>query len=69
MNAFAVSVFSVEALKIALNLNCKIIKIPSGEVSNSILLNEIGKHKVKSLSMEYTFKEIDNAKKFNDKKR
>ncbi len=62
---FAVSVFSVEALKIALNLNCKIIKIPSGEVSNSILLNEIGKHKVKSILSTgmSTFKEIDNAVK------
>ena len=40
------SPFSIEALNLLLDVGMKTIKIPSGEVSNELLLREIAKHQV-----------------------
>ena len=45
--SFLLSVFDVESLGIIKKLNLKFLKIPSGEITNYLLLNEISKIKVK----------------------
>jgi N-acetylneuraminate synthase len=68
---FFVSVFSIEALKIAKKLNLKYIKIPSGELTNFPLLKEISKlnHKAILSTGMSNLKEIDSAIKILNKKK
>lgn len=68
---FFVSVFSIEALKIIKKLNLEYIKIPSGELTNFPLLNEISKMNCKiilSTGMS-NLKEISDAIKILNKKK
>lgn len=62
---FFFSVFDTYSLNILKKLRIKIVKIPSGEITNYKLLNEVAKMKLKviiSTGMA-TFKEIQNALK------
>ncbi len=58
-----VSVFSIESLKRALKAGFKIIKVPSGEVTNIPLLREIAKTKIPVIisSGMSNWQELDNA--------
>ena len=64
-----VSVFSIESLKRALQSGFKIIKIPSGEVTNTPLLREIAKTNLPIIisSGMSNWKELDNALKVFEK--
>ena len=60
---FLLSIFDVESIKIIKELNLKVIKIPSGEITNYFLLSKLAKYKFKvilSTGMS-TLKEIKEA--------
>tara|TARA_Y100000590_G_C15541750_1_gene947257 strand:- start:378 stop:1124 length:747 start_codon:yes stop_codon:yes gene_type:complete len=67
---FLLSVFDVKSLKFLKKLNLKIIKIPSGELNNFQLIEQIAKNKfeiILSTGMS-TFKEISKTVNFLKKK-